>query len=182
MTRIAAIRALALSGAVLAASAAPAEAACPDEGLEPTDSTLSRARAATICLINAERREAGRDALGAHDQLDGTARRHSQDMVRRSYFSHVTPSGRDLTDRVRGSSSYLRGSRSWSLAENLAWGAGSRSTPRGTVAAWMRSSGHRRNILTGTFEDIGIGIAVGAPQEASAGRRSATYTANFGRR
>ena len=46
------------------------------------------------------------------------------------------------------------------------------------VGDWMRSPGHRANILSPTFRAIGIGIANGTPSRDS----GATYTTDFGRR
>jgi uncharacterized protein YkwD len=44
---------------------------------------------------------------------------------------------------------------------------------------WMHSPGHRANILSRTFKEIGIGIARGAP-ESGQGGDAATYTTDFG--
>jgi uncharacterized protein YkwD len=44
--------------------------------------------------------------------------------------------------------------------ENLAWGSGRQATPRAIFSMWMRSQGHRENIL-GAYEDTGIGLQVG---------------------
>ena len=65
----------------------------------------------------------------------------------------------------------------WSLGENLAWGSGELGTARGIHEAWMRSNGHRANILNPDFRELGIGIRPGVPKDATVG---ATYTANFG--
>ena len=45
--------------------------------------------------------------------------------------------------------------------------------------AWMRSPGHKANILRRQFREIGIGIAIGAPAPAG-GLEGATYTTDFG--
>lgn len=49
-------------------------------------------------------------------------------------------------------------------------------TPGSTVAQWMRSPGHRANILSPRFRDIGISIVAGGPDGAG----SRTYTVVFG--
>ena len=46
--------------------------------------------------------------------------------------------------------------------------------------AWMHSPPHRANILNGTFSEIGIGIARGAPIGGVGD--GATYVTDFGRR
>ena len=52
-------------------------------------------------------------------------------------------------------------------------------TPAATVNAWMRSQGHRDNILNAGFEEIGVGIVSGSPRGGllDAG---ATYATEFG--
>lgn len=99
-------------------------------------------------------------------------------MVASQFFSHVSPGGSTLTVRVR-KTAYLNGTSSWSLGENLAWGSRGRASPRAIVNAWMNSPGHRANILSRQFRDIGIGIAIGTPAGFENG---ATYTTDFGRR
>jgi uncharacterized protein YkwD len=175
------IGALALCGAALAAGASPATAAgCAHQDARPTTANVDEIRSATLCLVNRERAERDRSRLRSNGHLEHAAQRHSSDMVRRAYFGHVSPGGGTLVDRVKDSTFYLRGARSWGLGENLAWGSGTRATPRQTVAAWMRSPGHRKNILTGSFRELGVGVSLGSPR--GGGRSAATYATNFGRR
>ena len=70
-------------------------------------------------------------------------------MVRRDPFSHTSLSEASFVDRIRRSG-YLSGASAWMVGENLAWPAGSRSTPGKTVRAWMRSAGHDRSMLSMT--------------------------------
>ena len=63
---------------------------------------------------------------------------------------------------------YVREDQGWTLGENLAWGTGSLSTPRGAVEAWMNSPGHRANLLKRRYRDVGIGIVA---RRAGLGRR-----------
>jgi uncharacterized protein YkwD len=47
----------------------------------------------------------------------------------------------------------------------------------------MSSSGHRRNILSSSFRDIGIGIVAGAPtDDGDEDGAGATATTDFGKR
>jgi uncharacterized protein YkwD len=102
--------------------------------------------------------------------------------VRHDFFDHVSRvTGSTLVGRVKRTA-YLARAQGWSLGENLAWGAGSRATPRETVQAWMRSPGHRQNILTRNFREIGVGVVLGAPADLPNGLRAATYTTDFGAR
>jgi uncharacterized protein YkwD len=132
---------------------------------------------AVRCEINAVRRAAGLAPIRATRKLRVAARRHSEDMVARRYFSHVSPSGATVRDRV-ARVGYLRGARSTRVGENIGWGTGTAATPAQIVAAWMRSPPHRRIILTPGFRELGVGIARGVP-EGGDGR---TYTLNVGRR
>lgn len=162
-------------------SSAPAATPCADAAIIPTKTNSGHVRAATLCLINQERTSRGLAPLSSSRHLQKAATRYSQLMVSQRFFGHVSPGGSTLVKRVRKGTRYLRGARSWALGENLAWGSGPFSTPAHTVVAWMRSQGHRRNILTSRFRHIGIGIATGAPRSTN-GLQAATFTTDFGRR
>jgi uncharacterized protein YkwD len=151
--------------AVTAASSAPRSAP-----------TIRLARAA-VCLINNRRSARGLPRLRLNRKLSKAAVWHTHDMVRRSYFAHVSQRGRDVVDRLYGAR-YLGGRFSWRVGENLAWGSGSRGTPREIVRAWMNSPGHRRNMLDGRFREVGIGVIAASPVRTDL--PAATYTTTFG--
>lgn len=153
------------SVAVAAASKAPREA------------PSVRLARATVCLINRARSRRGMARLRLNRRLGKAAMWHTHDMVRRNYFGHVSQRGRDVVDRLHGSR-YLGGRFSWAVGENLAWGSGRRGTPLRIFRAWMRSPGHRRNMLDPRFREMGIGVIAGAP--VAIGAPAATYTATFG--
>ena len=98
-------------------------------------------------------------------------------MVKRGYFSHVEPGGLSPLDRVRRAG-YLRGARTFACGENIGFGQGTTSSPRSMMHAWMNSTPHRANILTGSFRDVGLGGVPGIPGGARA--RGTTYTTVFG--
>ena len=79
-------------------------------------------------------------------------------------------------DRIIGHG-YATMNQPWTLGENLAWGTDSLATPAKIVDAWMHSPGHRVNILSRNFREIGVGIVPKAPSSSSQG---ATYTTDFG--
>ena len=173
-----------LAGAVtLVAALSPAAPAlaCDNADDVPTSGTISEARDATLCLLNMERTSRGLHKLRSNRRLRHAAQSYSRSMVANDFFDHVSPGGSTLVSRVR-SRGYLNGANGWSLGENIAWGGSTRATPRQTVDAWMHSAGHKRNILTGGFEEVGIGIAIGAPAELPGDMPSATYTTDFGAR
>jgi uncharacterized protein YkwD len=139
---------------------------------------------ATLCLLNRERSRRGLPRLRLNDRLSTAADRHSRDMVRRRYFSHDSLGGGSFVDRIRRTG-YLSSARSWTVGENLAWGTGNRGTPEQILSAWMRSPGHRANILSGRFREVGIGVSEGVPVDLGPlrlGLGAATYTTDFGAR
>lgn len=138
--------------------------------------TIRLARAA-VCLINHRRSVRGLPRLRINSRLGRAAMWHTHDMVHRRYFGHVSRRGRDVVDRLYGAR-YLGGRFSWAVGENLAWGSGSRGTPRAIVRAWMSSRGHRRNMLDARFREIGIGVIANGPRHTDL--PAATYTATFG--
>ena len=170
--------AAATAALMLVLAAAPAVAACTGSGARPTHATLARARHATLCLINRARAQDGLPRLRHARLLDRAAAAHSRDMVRRNFFSHDSPGGSTPAHRIRRTG-YLRGARSWAVGETIAWGTGHLATPTSIVRGWLQSPEHRAILLDGRFRELGIGIAIGAPNE---GGHGATFTGDFGTR
>jgi uncharacterized protein YkwD len=163
--------------ASLALAAPSAQAAnCPGADQLPLLSTTASAKSATLCLINEQRAASGIAPLTSQPTLEAAATSYAQSMVDQRFFAHVSPSGQTLDDRL---SSYITGTSSYSIGENLAWGQSVLGTPVATVNAWMRSQGHRDNILNANFEEVGVGIVPGSPRGGllDAG---ATYATEFG--
>jgi uncharacterized protein YkwD len=155
-----------------------AGADCADADLSPSADSLKQAREAVVCLHNEQRARRGLRALRQNAQLRRAAARHSQEMVEQSYFRHESRDGAQFVERIFAAR-YVRREDGYSLGENLAWGTGELATPRAVVAAWMRSPGHRVNVLRRAYRDIGVGIRLGVPSDAGVG---ATYTVDFGAR
>jgi uncharacterized protein YkwD len=139
--------------------------------------SMRAARSATLCLLNVQRRNHHERRIRFNHKLALAGLRHARDMVRRDYFSHKTPSGENFVQRIL-KTDYVPAASSWLLGENLGWGDRDGSTPRAIVSAWMRSPGHRKNILTPGFREIGIAIVVGAPVRGV--RQAATYATEYG--
>jgi len=128
----------------------PATTASPTA--EPTGTAALEAEVVTI--VNTERAKVGCPAVTADDRLTTAARGHSTDMAARDYFSHTSPEGVEFSTRITDA-----GYR-WSRAgENIAKG---QPTPAEVMTAWMNSAGHRANILTCAFKNIGVGVAADA--------------------
>jgi uncharacterized protein YkwD len=171
--------ALPVAAAGAAASGTAAPSACSAADSAPTEVSAARLEATVLCLVNRERTSRGLPRLRSNRRLDRAARAHSLHMVHRRFFSHDSPSGASVLDRVK-----RRGYRSAGgliVGENIAWGSGSYATPGEIVESWMHSQGHRANILHRAFKEIGVGVAIGAPRPVG-GSPAATYTTDFGAR
>jgi uncharacterized protein YkwD len=165
--------------ALFAALPASASAGCKHKHEHPSQLSNATVKRTTLCLLNRQRRLHHRRALKANRRLARAARRHARDMVRRRYFSHTTPTGVDFVDRIMRQD-YVDPGQGWTLGENLAWGSFQLATPKSIVRSWMRSPGHRANILSPRFREIGIGVVAGAP--AAGTDHAATYATTFGAR
>lgn len=87
------------------------------------------------------------------DDLARAARAHSADMAANDCYQHDSCNGQTWWKRIQ------RFYPGWTrLAENIiAVG----DTPEQMHSAWMRSSGHRANILSGGLFEFGAGAAIG---------------------
>jgi uncharacterized protein YkwD len=136
-------------------------------------------------LINIQRQQNGLMPLSYDSFLADIARGHSWDMVSRTFFDHINPDGKN--PRARGDDAgypCIRSYKSYTtmgIAENLFQGNRysayytSSNDANGTVTAydwnsaetvaqtvvngWMNSEGHRKNILTDSYFQEGIGVA-----------------------
>ncbi len=104
-----------------------------------------------LTLINEERRRQGSPPLRLDQRLVQAAQQHAEDMAFNDFFSHLGSEGTTLDSRLLavGYSSSL-------AAENIAAG---NATPQATVQQWLRSPGHRQNLLNPEFTDVGFGYA-----------------------
>ena len=103
-----------------------------------------------VALVNAERAKYGLSALKVDSRVQQAAQVRAAETVQS--FSHTRPNGSSFsTALTEAGVSYTRS------GENIAYG---QSTPQQVVQAWMNSSGHRANILNGSFTTIGVGYTV----------------------
>ena len=101
-------------------------------------------------LTNSERVRAGLPELGRIQPLNQIAQVRAREII--GYFSHTRPDGRDfITVYTDNDIDYLY------AGENLASG---QRTPAEAVQAWMESPGHRENILSAVYGNIGIGVTL----------------------
>jgi uncharacterized protein YkwD len=173
----AAVVVVALAVLVFSVPSASASGACTAANASASQASKRVLVRATLCVLNARRARHDLRPLRLNRNLSTAARRHSRAMARRKFFSHDSLDGASFVDRIRATG-YLSGARSWLVGENIAYGSGDRSSPRSIGTAWMNSPPHRANILSKSFREIGIGLALGTP----VGSGGATYTTDFGRR
>jgi uncharacterized protein YkwD len=180
LRRQAALAVVALASvALFAPAAAQADEACQNADVAPTAENVDQVRGAVLCLVNRERASHGLSSLTENVKLRVSATRHTTNMLQTRFFEHTTPAGTTMVDRIR-KAGYMRGASSWAVGENLAWGTGPLSTATQIQASWMRSPGHRANILRAKYREIGIAIGLGVPVSLSVAQLGATYTTNFG--
>ena len=102
-----------------------------------------------VSLINAERTKQGLAVLKANNPLGTVGRVHSQDMADNNYFDHYNQKGENPFDRMRKAGISFR-----TGGENIAIN----SSVSGAHNAFMNSSGHRANILSADYTEVGVGI------------------------
>lgn len=102
-----------------------------------------------VRLVNAQRAQNGLKPLAENWELSRVARYKSADMASRRYFSHESPTYGSPYQMMRSFGISFR-----SAGENIAYG---QRTPAAVVSAWMNSSGHRANILSSSYTQIGVG-------------------------
>ena len=133
----------------------------------PQDGASFSAR--VLELTNAERQKAGLPPLVLNDSLTDAAQNYSQVLATTGCFEHTCGPVPDFAERD-GQAGYTN----WSaIGENIAAGY---ETPDAVVAGWMASPGHRANILSPNFTEIGIGMVSGG------GKFGTYWTQEFGSR
>jgi uncharacterized protein YkwD len=103
--------------------------------------------------VNGIRRDQGRAPLRVDGALAAVAREYSCGLARRGTLSHAGPEGGTVADRVRAA-----GKRFAAVGENLASNTNVRDPVATAVEGWMRSPGHRDNILEPSFTETGVGV------------------------
>lgn len=106
--------------------------------------------------VNSERVRRRGKPLVWNEELAEAARQHSESMARHGFFSHVDPRRGDLRERLE-----WVGILYSACAENIYTQTGGRDAVSAACAAWMKSAGHRANILNAQYAVTGVGVAVG---------------------
>lgn len=143
---------------------------CERRDFEPVNADFEQQ---VVELVNDERNRQNPPLppLKRNTELDYAARYHARDMAEDGYFEHDSYDGSTVvcTWSTRIGKFYSN----WnSLAENIAVVS---ATPEKVMQVWMDSPDHRRNILTTSNREIGVGYWTGG----SYGRY---WVQDFGRR
>ncbi len=172
----------ALAACVLALAAVSARARTePKPAQKPQPRVSSERLEKSIhALVNRERAAKGLRPLAWDAKLAAIARGHSGDMGRRNYFAHATPEGANFDARyakarykcfvpvgdvVHGGAENIARDDLWAKITTLGdrkyydWHSEDELARR-TVAGWMKSPGHRANILTPHWQHEGLGVTV----------------------
>lgn len=130
----------------------PAEEAPPQEEPDAPEESggVQEAAEAVTSLVNAARQDAGLSELELDADLCAAAQARAQEIAQS--FSHTRPDGSSCFTILEEFGISYR-----AAGENIAMG---QRTPEEVMDGWMNSSGHRANILNGTFTSIGVGYYV----------------------
>ena len=113
--------------------------------LPPDPATLQ----ALLLMHNHYRAQNGLPPLKLHPKLTAAAQRYAEYSLRKHKFGHQAD-GNSPTERIAAEGLEHNG---W--AENIGWG---QYSPAQVMQSWVRSTGHRRNILD-EFTHVGFGRA-----------------------
>jgi len=120
---------------------------------------IDQAQASTITptniinLTNRERTAAGLNSLKTNSKLSSAALAKANNMFEEQYWDHFGPNGETPWQFIQGAGYYYV-----YAGENLAKGF---STAEGVHEAWMASTSHRENIMSGRYKDIGVAVVEG---------------------
>ena len=103
-----------------------------------------------IELVNNSRKQDGLSELQKNEKLVESALLKALDMKEKDYFEHVSPEGLQPWFFVEQAGYAYK-----TVGENLAEGYSSASEVH---EAWMGSEGHRKNVLSQDFEEIGVAV------------------------
>ena len=106
-----------------------------------------------VNLVNQHRTSIGESTMKSNTMLNQAAQRHSCYMATYTIMSHT--GGPDATDRTLVSRIEKTGYKYSAAGENVAMG---QSTAQRVMTAWLNSEGHRRNIESKDFDEIGVGL------------------------
>jgi uncharacterized protein YkwD len=103
-----------------------------------------------LTAVNAARAKAGCGPLRMNSRLTAAAKTHARAMAEQNFFGHAGKDGSRFSSRIKRQGYSFR-----AAAENIA--AGQKSATQ-VVQNWLKSAGHRRNILNCQMTETGIAM------------------------
>lgn len=125
--------------------------AAPSSDDDYTTVSVSMQEQTAWNLMNQDRIANGLSALPLDAELCRLARLKAEDMRDNNYFAHESPTYGRAADMLKAFGYSYK-----AVGENIAHHA----TVEKSEAAFMSSDGHRRNILSSSWEKVGIGVAI----------------------
>ena len=104
-----------------------------------------------LAYTNAQRYKEHIPLLSTNALLSDVARKKMIDLFARQYFAHESPTGDSVSDLAHDA-----GYEYIVVGENLA--LGDFGSSKAVVDAWMNSPGHKKNILSKSYSEIGIAV------------------------
>lgn len=129
------------------------------------------------CLVNRARHRHGLRRVRTSGRLKRAAEKHTDYMKRHHCFSHECRGEPSFVSRLKRVNYVVGGLSYWKIGENIAWGGGRQGTPKAIVRSWLRSPGHRGNILDPQFRQLGVGFAADCKRDKRGG---VMFTTDFG--
>jgi len=111
-------------------------------------------QAGVIQWTNSQREKEGLPPLQESSALNTSAVMKAEDMLAKQYFEHISPSGEGVANLVE-----KVGYQFIAIGENLA--LGDFQDDEVLVQGWMDSPGHRQNILSSQYQEIGVAVLRG---------------------
>ena len=118
-----------------------------------------------LSAVNAARSKAGCGPLRTDPALMAAAKGHATAMAEQNFFSHTGKDGSRFSSRIKRQGYSFR-----DAAENIA--AGQKSAGQ-VMQSWLKSAGHRRNILDCGMTETGIAVVYQADDKPLRGNRYA---------
>jgi uncharacterized protein YkwD len=138
-----------------------------------------RLESGVLAELNAIRRSHGLAPVHLSSPLSAAADAHSRSMATFGYFEHESRDGSAFWKRIQrfyGPTGY----DTWSVGENLLWSSGGVDASR-ALKLWMASPGHRANILTARWREVGLSaVTVAGAPGVYGGRDVVIITTDFG--
>ena len=149
----------------------------PPSLAEPRSAGLAQG---VVQQINSVRREHGVGPLVLSVKLSAAARQHTLEMGSAGYFEHESADHSAFSKRLERF--YPWKGCDWKVGENLLYQSPDVS-PGEVVKLWLESPGHRSNMLSPAWREVGVAaVHFDAAPGTYAGQSVTIVTADFGAR